>query len=171
MLQKSDEKLKKCFEEGKKGNERHKGLIKTTPDLVRTESYLAKALHNFNAITDFHDLGYSDWSASASFYSLYVGLLAILAKQGYESRNQSCTFTLVEDLIKKGEIKTLTVADIKEIFDKDITADLAHSTRILDIREKMQYSTKTSLEELEFQSLKNRTKELLDKIRLELEKE
>ena len=115
MPQKIDEKLRKCFEEGKKGSERHKGLIKSNPDLSKSEAYLAKALHNFNAITDFHDLGYSDWSASASFYCLYVGLLAILAKRGYESRNQSCTFALVEDLIIKGEIKTLTTNDIKEM--------------------------------------------------------
>ena len=171
MPQKIDEKLRKCFDEGKKGSERHKGLIKSNPDLSKSEAYLAKALHNFNAITDFHNLGYSDWSASASFYCLYVGLLAIIAKLGYESRNQSCTFALVEDLIIKGEIKTLTTNDIKEIFDKEVTDNLAHSAKILDIREKMQYSTKTSLEEMEFQSLKNRTKELLDKIRLELEKE
>ena len=171
MQEKIDEKLRKCFDEGKKGSERHKGLVKVSIDIEKSEAYLAKALHNFNAITDFHNLGYSDWSASASFYSLYVGLLAILAKRGYESRNQSCTFALLEDLINKGEIKTLTSNDIREIFDKDITTDLAHSAKILDIREKMQYSTRTSLEELEFQSLKDKTKELLDKIRLEFERE
>ena len=110
------------------------------------------------------------WSVSAAFYTLYHGLLAILAQRGYESRNQSCTFALLEDLIAKGDIKELTTADLKNIFDKDVTVDLAHSAKILDIRERMQYSTQTTLAEEEFQILKKLTKTLLDKIRLELER-
>jgi len=121
-------------------------------------------------MTVFHDLDYGDWSASAAFYSLYHGLLAILAKHGYESRNQSCTFALIEDCIVKGDLEHLTTTDLKEIFDRDITEDIAHSPKILDIRERMQYSTKTTLTEEEFKLLKARTKELLDKIRLELER-
>lgn len=65
----------------------------------------SKMIRNFEAMTDFHEMGYSDWSASAAFYSLYHGLLAILAQRGYELRNQSCTFSLIEDLITKEEIK------------------------------------------------------------------
>lgn len=165
-----NEKLKKCFEEGKRDDERHQGLRKIKPSAEVTQGHLAKAVHNFEAMTSFHDLRYSDWSASASFYALYHGLLAILAQCGYESRNQSCTFAFVEDLISKGEMKYLTLVDLKEIFDKDITIDLAHSNKILDIRERMQYSTRTTLAEEEFQILKKRTKELFDKIRLELER-
>lgn len=138
-------------------------------DKLKSQAHLAKALHNFEAVEDFHHLEYSDWSASAAFYALYHGLLAMLAQKGYESRNQSCTFALIEDFISKGEIKNLTIADLKEIFDKDVTEDLEHSTKLLDIRERMQYSTRTSLAEDEFQLLKKRTKQLLDKIRLEIE--
>jgi len=130
---------------------------------------LLKAVHNFEAITSFHDIGFSDWSASAAFYALYQGLLAVLSQKGYESRNQSCTFALVEDSIKKGEIENLTLEDLKEIFDKETNP--VHSSKILDIREKMQYGAKTTLAESEFQVLKKRTKELFDKIRLEIERE
>lgn len=163
-----NEKLKKCFEEGKRNHERHQGLRKMTPNAEAVQGHLAKAIHNFEAMTSFHDLRYSDWSASAAFYALYHGLLAILAQHGFESRNQSCTFAFVEDLITKGEIKNLTLGDLKEIFEKEVT-DFAHSTKILDIRERMQYSTQTTLAEEEFQLLKKRTKERLDKIRIELE--
>ncbi|MEK6864123.1 MAG: HEPN domain-containing protein [Nanoarchaeota archaeon] len=163
-------KLRKCFDEGKKGGERHKGLRKIQPNEKESNAHIAKALHNFSAISSFHDMQYSDWSASAAFYTLYHGLLAILAQRGYESRNQSCTFALIENMIAKGEIKHLTIEEIREIYDKDITEDLAHSSKMLDIREQMQYSTKTSLAEEEFQALKKRTKELLDKIRLEIER-
>ena len=163
-------KLRKCLEEGTRGGERHQGLREIKPTAEAVKGYLTKAIHNFEAITKFHDLQCSDWSASAAFYSLYHGLLAILAQRGYESRNQSCTFALIEDFIIREEIKHLSKTDLKEIFDKDATADLAHSNKILDIRERIQYSTRTMLAEEEFQILKKRTKELFDKIRLELER-
>ncbi len=164
------DKLKKCFDEGKRGGERHKGLRKITLNDKEAKSHIIKALHNFSAITDFYNMGYSDWSASAAFYTLYHGLLAILAQKGYESRNQSCTFALVEEMIANGEIKHLTIEEIREIYDRDVTEDIAHSSKMLDIREQMQYSTSTSLKEEEFDALKKRTKELLDKIRLEVER-
>ncbi len=162
------DKLAKCFDEGKRAGERHQGLRKIKPDVELSRGYLMKAIHNFEALMRFHDIGFSDWSASAAFYALYHGLLALLAIKGYESRNQSCTFAFIEDLILSGEITYLTIADLKEIFDKEV--DLAHSNKILDIRERMQYSTKTQLAEAEFQALKKRTKELFDKIRLETER-
>ena len=101
----SANKLKKCLDEGSKGGERHQGLRKTKPSKDVVQGHLAKSIHNFEAMTSFHDLHYSDWSASAAFYVLYHGLLAILAQLGYESRNQSCEFVLIEDFIAKGEPK------------------------------------------------------------------
>ena len=165
-----NDKLKKYLDEGIRGSERHQGLRKIKPSQKLAEEHVAKMLKNFNAITDFHDSDHSDWSASAAFYTLYHGLLAILTQRGYESRNQSCTFALIEDLITKGDIKLLTLADSKEIFDKDVNQDLEQSEKILDIREVMQYSTRTSLEEEEFEELKQKTKQLMEKIRQELER-
>jgi uncharacterized protein (UPF0332 family) len=162
------EKLKDCLKEGMKG-ERHKGLRKTDVSMESFKGHIEKAIHNFNAMDFFHQSGYSDWSASASFYSLYHILLAMIAKNGYESRNQSCTFALIEEMIDKKEIK-LTKEELKEIYDKDVTYDLAHSNKILDIRERMQYSIKTILEEKEFIVLRDRTKFLFDKLRKDVEK-
>jgi uncharacterized protein (UPF0332 family) len=162
-------KLNECFKEGEKGGERHKGLKKIGLNESLIDEHLKKAIHNFNAITEFKNIGYSDWSASAAFYALYHCLLALLIKFGYQSRNQNCTFAFVEDLINKRKI-SLELEELKEIFDKDITENLAHSEKILDIRENMQYSSKTSMEEEEFNTLKQRTKVLLDKLRMEIEK-
>ncbi|MFH1711575.1 MAG: hypothetical protein ABH840_04650 [Nanoarchaeota archaeon] len=162
------DKLKDCLKEGEKG-ERHKGLKKIAPSVEIAKEYIIKAKHNFDAIDIFHGIGYSDWSASAAFYSLYHLLLAILAKKGFESRNQSCTFALIESMIDSGEI-ILTKEELKEIFDKDVTEDIAHSNKILDMRENMQYSFKTFLEEKEFAYLKERTKFLFDKIRKDVER-
>lgn len=166
----ANEKLRKCLDEGARGGERHQGLRKIKPSQKLADEHVAKMLKNFSAITDFRDSGHSDWSASAAFYALYHGLLAVLAQRGYESRNQSCTFAIIEHLIARGGIKLFTLADSKEIFDKEVNRDLEQSEKILDIREVMQYSTKTALEEEEFQELKNKTKKIMDKIRQELER-
>ncbi len=163
------DKLEKCFKEGEIGGERHKGLKKIDANQELIDKHLAKAAHNLNAVADFKNIGYSDWSANAAFYALYHCLLALLLKHNYQSRNQNCTFTFVEDLIHKGKTP-LTLEDLKEIFDRDVTEDLAHSEKILDIRETMQYSFKTSLEEEEFNKLLERTKSLFDKLRREVEK-
>ena len=161
------DKLNNCFKEGEK-SERHKGLRRIDISKEKTKGHLNKAIHNFKAMIYFQKTGFSDWSASASFYCLYHCLLALIAKEGFESRNQSCTFTLIEDMIEKRKI-SLTKEDIKEIFDRDVTEDLEHSDKILDMREKMQYSIKTALEQEEFIELKERTKELFDKMRRDIE--
>ncbi len=162
------EKLKKCFEDGERG-ERHKGLKKTGIHEDKIRGHILKANKNFHAIEDFRKAGHSDWSPSAAFYSLYHLLLALLAKNGVESRNQSCTFAFVEDMIDKGETP-LTKDDLKEIFDKEVKENLEHSDKILDLREIAQYSTKTSMEDEEFERMKNKTKVLFDKIKKEVEK-
>lgn len=162
-----NDKLKGCFKAGEKG-ERHKGLRKIEADENLVIGHLKKAIHNFSAMDDFYRMGYSDWSASASFYCLYHCLLAILAKNSIESRNQSCTFAFIQDMIEKNKL-SITTNELNEIFDKDVAEDLAHSSKILDIRENMQYSIKTTLEEKEFNLLKQRTKFLFDKLRNELE--
>jgi hypothetical protein len=96
-------------------------------------------------------------------------LLAILAKENIESRNQTCTFAFIEKMIENNQL-SLTKEELNEIFDKDVSENLIHSEKILDIRENMQYSIKTSLEQKEFSLLKQRTKELFDKLRIEIEK-
>lgn len=167
---KIEEKLRKCIEEGQKGGTRHKGLRKINPNKELASAHLNKAMHNFNAITFFYKNGFADWSANAAFYTLYHCLLAILAKNGYESRNQSCTFAIIESFIDNGKIKELTKEDLKEIFDSNIKDDLEHSSKILDIRENMQYSTKTTIETDVFNKLKEKTMLLFEKLRREIER-
>lgn len=162
--------LKECYKSGNKNKERHHGLREISKNNERGELHLLKAEHNFKAMDAFHEIKYSDWSASAAFYTLYQGLLALLAQRGHESRSQNCTFEIIKSWIKQQEITVLTINDIEEIYNKDVTEDLEHSSKVLDIREKMQYGTNTVLADSEFELLKTRTKELFDKIKLELEK-
>ena len=120
----------------KRRRERHRGLKKIGISQEIIKGHIKKAIHNFNAMDIFHKAGFSDWSASASFYCLYHCLLALIAKKGFESRNQSCTFALVEDMINKKEV-SITKEELKDIFDKDVMDDIENSNKILDIGENM----------------------------------
>ena len=71
-------------------------------------------------------------------------------------------------MINRGKL-SLAKEELREIFDADVTEDLEHSKMILDIRENMQYSIKTALENEEFLELKERTKKLFDKMRKDIE--
>src|SRR3989338_3282452 len=95
-LKKAEKELKK---EGKP-----RGLIIITPDKKKSFEHIKKAEHNLNAAIDFSKTGYSDWSASAFFYSIYQCFLAIASKFGYGSGNQECTFALIESLIEDKKI-------------------------------------------------------------------
>jgi|SRR3989338_375696 len=88
-----------CLEKAKKElqlSERHRGLVKVKPNLDNARNHITKAEHNLAAISYFSEGGFSDWSMSAAFYSLYHCLLAIAQKFGYESGNQECTITLIK---------------------------------------------------------------------------
>ena len=96
--------LKKAERELKKSG-KHRGLIKTNPELEKAREYIKKAEHYLMA-TDYLKKGnFSDISVSTVFYSMYHCLLAIAAKFGYESGNQECTFALIESLIEDRKIK------------------------------------------------------------------
>lgn len=93
-------KAKKEIQDGKK----HKGLVEIKSNLQRASMHLEKAAHNFKAISAFAQIGFSDWSVSAAFYTTYHCFLAILARYGYESRNQECTISAIKYLKEQGKI-------------------------------------------------------------------
>lgn len=161
-----NDKINKCIKEGEKGTQRHKGIRKISPDQNRTTEHIKKAIHNMEAMLFFKEHGFGDWAISAGFYVPYHLLLALLFKEGYESRNQSCTFALIEKMIEEGKI-SLTKKELEYIYNSEI--DLEHSTTILDLREKYQYSTKTETEEQEWQEFRLKIKTLFDKIRKDIE--
>ena len=76
-------KAQKEIEEGKK----HRGLVKIDPDVEEAKKHIAKAEHNFKAVLNFEKSGFSDWSVSAVFYTIYHCFLAVISKVGYETRN------------------------------------------------------------------------------------
>ena len=158
-LRKAERELKEA------GN--HRGIVKYKPDLGKARLYIDKAEHYLKA-TDYLKRGnFSDISVSTVFYSMYHCLLAICTKFGYESRNQECTFALMQKLIENNEINFE-----KEVLNKISSLEPKNSDEktSTEIREEYQYGTKLSIKddlykEL-FESAQNiisKTKEIIEK--------
>jgi len=142
--------LKKAEEEIKKEG-KHRGLIEVTPDKKKSLEHIKKSEHNLKGAVEFKKMGYSDWSASAFFYSTYQCFLVIASKFGYESGNQECTFALIGSLI---EDKKITLDKI--LLDKVASLEVPkESSTSIEIREEYQYGTKLSIND-------DLSKELLD---------
>lgn len=143
-MSQASNKVRWCINKAKKELEEegmHRGLVEQQEDNELSKRHLTKAQHNLNAALFFIRSGYSDWSASAFFYSIYHCFLAILRKFGYESRNQECTIAAIEMLKEQGKISiderlinTLKIAQTKEDYS------------VIIIRENFQYGT-----DIEFQ--------------------
>src|SRR3990167_5163906 len=99
-----ENKLEWCLNKAKKEGEKHRGLKEVSPNKEKADKHIKKEEHNFKAMLHLIKGNFPDWAVSASFYSIYHCLLAILAKRGYESRNQECTFAAVESLIKNKKV-------------------------------------------------------------------
>jgi uncharacterized protein (UPF0332 family) len=166
-----EKKVKWCMSKAEKelrDGDRHRGLIRVNPDTALTSAHIRKAEHNLNAMLDFKAGGYSDWSASAAFYSVYHCLLGILAKLGYESRNQECTFALIYSLIESG-------LDLdKDLIEKVYSLDHERQHELptmIEVRENEQYGLSCSLDANSFDRLFGIAKQVLDQTKNVLEQE
>lgn len=119
-LHKAQKEIEKCKKYGKRL--KHRGLLKSNPDIEEAKKHLAKAEHNLGGITKFKEIGFSDWSMSAGFYCIYHCFLAIGSKFGYDSANQTCTISLMRFLKENNKIqldeKFIGLLEYEEIGDK-----------------------------------------------------
>ena len=88
-----------------------KRLKKIPSNNKKAKEHVEKAKHNLLAADYNIKGGFNDWAVSQCYYAMYHGLLAILYKFGYESRNHECTISTVEYFI---ELKKINL-DIKDI--------------------------------------------------------
>ena len=109
-------KVKRELQEGKQ----HRGLIKVNADFEKARDHLAKAEHNFKVTLYLQRGGYTDWCPSSLFYVIYHCFLSILAKFGYETRNQECTFALIASLIEDKKI-TISQEDLERVSTLNMT--------------------------------------------------
>ena len=134
--------LRKAKKEAKEGK-KHRGLVKINPDIEEARAHIEKAEHNLKAIGYFNKGGFSDWSMSAVFYSIYHCFLGIALKFGYESRNQECTISLIKWLKEQGKINIDDkFIDALQIYDDQER----HESSVIEKREIYTYGTTVSVE-------------------------
>ena len=134
-------KARERLAEGKK----HRGLVEVKTDLKMAAMHLEKAEHNLNAIAAFARIGFSDWSVSAAFYSIYHCFLAILARYGYESMNQDCTIAAIQHFKEQGKVS------VEERFIEALQSHAEvkdqHEHSVIELREDYQYGVKKEVKD------------------------
>lgn len=149
-----DKHLKWCMKDQRR-------LIKTKPDLDLAQKHVRKSEYNYSVVQTLERLKIYDWALNVGFYAIYHCFLAILAKYGYESRNQACTITVLLTLID--EKKLNLEKDLIAQFDSlDVEKDFTNPT-IRESRELSTYGIETSVD---LQQLK-KIKELILKVQRE----
>jgi len=147
-------KVKWCLNKAKKEiaeGIKHRGLVEIEPDLDEAKNHIKKAEHNFKAVVLLEKSGFSDWSVSAIFYTIYHCFLGITTKFGYESRNQECTIALIEYLKEQKKINLSN--EIIEAL-KSVEQEEKEQKRAIELREDFQYGTKTKIEDKTLSELK-----------------
>ena len=155
-----------CLNKAKKEGEKHRGLKEMSPDMEKANKHIEKANHNFKAVVYLIKGNFPDWAISASFYSMYHCLLAILAKHGYESRNQECTFAAVEHLIKNKKVDL----DIKWLRKMASFEENLDEETITALREEFQYGTEAVVDDAKMKELINDTREFIEIVKVVLKK-
>lgn len=150
-LKKAERELK---EEGK-----HRGLVRITPNSPKAKEHIKKAEHNLKLMINLKTTEFSDWCGSAAFYAMYHSLLAIIAKSGYETGNQECTFALFASLVEEGKI-SFDLSLLESVAKIDPQKQIERET-ITEIREEYQYGTKLSMEDKTYEELLGTVKRIL----------
>ncbi|MBI5398400.1 hypothetical protein HZB03_02950 [Candidatus Woesearchaeota archaeon] len=154
-LNKAEKEIKECEKLGKRP--KHRGLSRVNPSINEAKKHLAKAEHNLLGITRFKEIGFSDWSMSAGFYCIYHCFLAIAAKFGYESSNQTCTISLMRSLKENNKIL------LDEKFIDLLEHEKTDEGSIIDLREDYTYGVQVSVkDEARINELKKTCKDLVD---------
>ena len=153
-LTKAQKEIEDCKKLGKR--QKHRGLLKTDPDIEEAKKHLAKAEHNLEGITKFKEIEFSDWSMSAGFYCIYHCFLAIAVRFGYESANQTCTISLMRFLKEENKIsldeKFIELLEYEEM-----------ENSVIDLRENYTYGVHISVkDEAKLDELKRTCKEMID---------
>ena len=144
-----DNKVRWCLKKAEReiaDGRKHRGLMKIEPNFDEAKKHITKAEHNLKAFIYLAKGNFPDWSVTAGFYVIYHCFLAIILKNGYESRNQECTIALIQSFKEAGKIKidqkfidALNSGGIEEM----------HESNVITLRENFQYGTETSIEDNE----------------------
>ena len=149
-----DKHLKWCLKDTRR-------LIKTRPDSGLAQKHLKKSEYNYGVVQTLESLKIYDWALNVGFYAIYHCFLAILAKYGYESRNQACTISALLSLINEKKL-SLDKELVRQFDTLDVEKNITSPT-VRESRELSTYGVETSID---LQQLK-RVKELVLKVQRE----
>ncbi len=143
-----------------------KRLSRIPVNNLKSKEHIEKAKHNLFAMDYNIKGGFNDWAVSQAYYAMYHGLLAVLYKFGYESKNHECTISAIEHLIETNKIEfdTKYIAFIR-------TTEQMKLQDAKSLREEFQYGTKTEVNKEILNNLVKRAKEIVEKIELILGKD
>ena len=149
-----DNHLKWCLKDTRR-------LVKVKPDLDLAQKHIKKSEYNYGVLQTLERLKIYDWALNVGFYAIYHCFLALLAKYGYQSKNQACTITVLLTLIN--EKKLDLEKDLITQFDTlDVEENLTSPTIRME-REVSTYGVETSID---LEQLK-KIKELIIKVQRE----
>ena len=153
-----NEHLKWCLKDPKR-------LIKTKPDLDLAQKHIKKSEYNYGVVQILEKLKLYEWAFNVGFYAIYHCFLAILAKYGYQSRNQACTITILLTLINDKKLN-MDKDRVTQFDTLDVEKDIASPTTPKTIRANREVSTYGVETSIDLQQLKN-IKELILKVQRE----
>lgn len=153
-MPKTKPKLDWCLE-----NEKRMRMISPNENL--SKGHIAKAKHNLNAADYNVKGGFDDWAISQAYYAMYHGLLAILFKKGFESKNHECTINTIEYLIETEQIK-FSKEDLAFIR----TAEQMTSKDAKSLREEFQYGIQINVNKAILSNMLKKAKEIVEKIEI-----
>lgn len=149
-----DNHLKWCLKDTRR-------LVKVKPDLDLAQKHIKKSEYNYGVLQTLERLKIYDWALNVGFYAIYHCFLALLAKYGYQSKNQACTITVLLTLINEKKLEL--EKDLVTQFDTlDVEENLASPTIRME-REVSTYGVETSID---LEQLK-KIKELIIKVQRE----
>ena len=149
-----DNHLKWCLKDAKR-------LVKVKPDAELAQKHVKKSEYNYGVLQTLERLKIYGWALNVGFYAIYHCFLALLAKYGYQSRNQACTITVLLTLINENKLDL--EKDLVTQFDTlDVEENLASPTIRME-REVSTYGVETSID---LEQLK-KIKELIIKVQRE----
>jgi uncharacterized protein (UPF0332 family) len=136
-------------------------LVKIKPDENLAQQHMRKSEYNAEVMRELETLKRYDWALNVGFYSIYHCFLAILAKYGYDSKNQSCSITVLLKLIDEKKLD----------FDRDLV--LQFDTLEVDkeavkptVRQSREISTYGVSSDIDTKQLEN-IKEIIKKVQRE----
>src|SRR3990167_8298527 len=141
-----DNHLKWCLKDTRR-------LVKVKPDLDLAQKHVRKSEYNYGVLQTLEKLKIYDWALNVGFYAIYHCFLAVLAKYGYQSRNQACTITVLLTLIN--EKKLDMDKDLVTQFDTlDVEKNIINPT-VRESREISTYGVETSIDLQQLKKIKD----------------